>query len=271
MSQRNNNVSRRFRNNRYRHKVYRATSTYEENSDHDMILWNNHSPLSLIQSIPSISSYTSNYDDGFLKLLNVINKLIMWLENESDIFDKSLLNQSKFNKVKNEINNVNNCILNGLKNCNDLIENNQISYSNYPKFKARLQNSKKQFDAIDKQIKHSMHKTNRIIKRYSAKKDLLRRAHKPSYDQADEYSRWQISINLVEYSLETIEKVREEMFYQSDLLKKTKTKLLKFINLTGFSGSIIRVISQRSQMDYYMFIIGCFVTLIIIFVLWYYF
>ena len=95
-------------------------------SAHDQSPWNTHSPSRLIESVPLMLSYAPNYDNGFIKHLNLIKKLVTWLENESDIFDKSLLNEAQFNQMKNEIDNVNNCVLNGLKDCNDLIENNLI-------------------------------------------------------------------------------------------------------------------------------------------------
>eukprot|EP01084_Bolivina_argentea_P078625 142686_1 len=260
-----------FRARKYKHSSSRSTSNYNGDNSHDKILWNTCSPSLLLESMPSISSSSSNYDAGFLKQLNIINKLITWLENESDIFDRSLLNQYKFNKIKNEIDNVNNCISNGFSDCNNLIKNNQISYNNYSKFKARLQNIKNQFDTINKQINRSIYKLNRSFSQQNAKKSLLESANRATYAQADEQQSLKSSIELVNNALDTIKNIKDEMFYQSDLLTKTKGQLLKFINLTGFSGSIIRVISQRSKMDFYIFIIGCFITLTVIFLLWYYF
>ena len=254
-------------NNNY----YGNTNTSRQ-PDYDKILWNTSDPNVLLQSIPSISIYgPNNYDNGFIKHLNLINKLITWLDNESDIFDKSLLNEAKFTKIKNEIDNVNQCISNNLDDLNNLIENNQISYNNYAKYKARLSNIKGQYQSITKRINQSVFKLNRKFKQKKAKRSLLENANKSSHAQADEYQSLKASLSLIDDTLEMISNVKTDMLHQSDLLKMTKSKLLKFINLTGFSSSIIRVISQRSKMDFYIFIIGCIVTLTIIFLLWYYF
>ena len=104
----------------------------------------------------------------------------------------------------------------------------------------------------------------------NAKRALLAET-KNSYAQQDEYQHLKSSMNIVENTLAMIRDVKNDMLHQSDLLKRTKTSLLKFINLTGFSGSIIRVISQRSTMDFYIFIAGCIITLTIIFALVWYF
>merc|ERR1712087_520089 len=92
-----------------------------------------------------------------------------------------------------------------------------------------------------------------------------------SYAQADENQHLKASMGLVDDTLKMIGDIRTEMLGQSDLLKRTKGQLLKFMNLTGFSSSIIRVISQRSKVDFIIFIIGCVLTLTIIFALWYFF
>ena len=267
-------MSRRYPHHSYdNHNINHYTNnTSQSNNDYDKILWNTSDPNILISSIPLISSYSNNYDNGFIKHLNLINKLIIWLDNESDIFDKSLLNEKKFIKVKCEIDNVNNCISNGLNDCNLLIENNQISYNNYSKYKARLTNIKNQYESIKKRISQSIFKLNRKFKQKNAKKSLLQNANSSSsYAQADEYAHLKSSLSIVDDTLQIMQAIKTDMLHQSDLLKRTKSQILKFINLTGFSGSIIRVISQRSKMDFYIFIVGCIVTLTIIFGLWYYF
>merc|ERR1712154_712989 len=76
---------------------YNATSTTAITTR-----WNTHSPQKLLQSLPSVSSYAPNYDNGFIKHLNAIKKMVKWLENECDIFDKSLLNETEFKQMKNE-------------------------------------------------------------------------------------------------------------------------------------------------------------------------
>eukprot|EP01083_Nonionella_stella_P060872 158735_1 len=262
------NASKMSRRNPYHY----SASEYDANN-YDKILWNTGSASNLMNSMPLINSYSSNYDNGFLSHLNAIRKLITWLENESDIFDKSLLNEAKFNRIKNEMTTIQNCITNGLKDCNDLIEKNKISYNNYSKYKARYQNVRLQFTTIDKQIKRSMHKLNRKFAQKKAKKSLLQNAHNTSQmnAQMDEYEHLKSSLGLIDDTLEMIRNVKSDMFHQSNLLRGAKKNLLKLINLTGFSSSIIRVISQRSQMDFYIFIIGCVLTLTIIFALVYYF
>ena len=265
-------MARRYPHHSYHHSNYsHSASSYDKNIDYDKILWNTSSPSKLIESIPNILSYSSNYDNGFNKHLNCIKKLITWLENESDIFDKSLLNESKFVKIKNEMENVTNCISNGLDDCHNLIEKNQISYSNYSKFKARLANIKNEYNSIQKRMNQSMYKLSRQFKQKHAKKSLLSNANKSSYAQADEYQHLKSSMSIIDDTLQMINDVTHEMKNQSNFLKQTKGKLLKFINLTGFATSIIRVISQRSKMDFYIFIVGCITTLLIIFLLWYYF
>lgn len=243
---------------------------YSNSPRQDQMQWNTQSPARLIQSMPLMSSYAPNYDDGFIRHLNIIKKMVTWLENESDIFDKSLLSESTFQAMKSEIDNVNNCILNGLKDCNDLIENNLITYNNYSKFKAKTKHCKAQYDIIHKILNRSIHKMQRGFTQKNAKRALLENT-KTSYNQQDEHQHLTSAHNIIDDTLAMLKDVKMEMFEQSNLLKKAKTSLLKFINLTGFSGSIIRVISQRSTMDFYIFIAGCIITLTVIFALVWFF
>ena len=89
--------------------------------------------------------------------------------------------------------------------------------------------------------------------------------------KVDEYQHLKSSIGLVNDTLEMIRNVKDDMIEQRGMLDGLKKNTLKFINLTGFGQSIIRVITQRSKVDFIIFVVGCVLTLLVIFALWYFF
>merc|ERR1740123_2299741 len=179
------------------------------------IQWNTPSPTRLLESLPILQPN----DNGFIRHLNIIKKLVTWLENESDIFDKSLINETTFHAMKSEIDNVNACILNGLKDCNELIENNKITYNNYSKFKAKSKHCRHQYDIIHKILNRSIVKQTRRFTQKNAKRALLKDTN-ASYNQQDEHQHLQSAHNIIDDTLSMLKDVKAEMFQQSGLLKK---------------------------------------------------
>ena len=116
-----------------------------------------------------------------------------------------------------------------------------------------------------------MAKLEKRFNQKKAKKGFLNGTAAPSYDEVDEYQHLKSSIGLVDDTLNMISSVKESMLHQQGMMDRLKQKTLKFINLTGFGQSIIRVITQRSKVDFVIFVVGAIVTLIVIFALWYFF
>ena len=74
-----------------------------------------------------------------------VNKLISWLDCESDIYEKSLLSEIEFDDIKSEMARVRQCIDECLRACKEMTESNHIAYRHHSAYSARLSSAENEF------------------------------------------------------------------------------------------------------------------------------
>ena len=60
------------------------------------------------------------------------------------------------------------------------------------------------------------------------------------------------------------------LYSQSEILKKVKQRTMQMLNTIGMSESILKLIDKRTKADVFIFIALVIITLLIIYVLYYY-
>lgn len=60
------------------------------------------------------------------------------------------------------------------------------------------------------------------------------------------------------------------LYSQSEVLKKVKQRTMQMLNTIGMSESILKLIDKRTKADVFIFIALAIITLLIIYVLYYY-
>ena len=60
------------------------------------------------------------------------------------------------------------------------------------------------------------------------------------------------------------------LYSQSEILKKVKQRTMQMLNTIGMSESILKLIDKRTKADVFIFIALAIITLLIIYVLYYY-
>ncbi|ETO33765.1 v-SNARE family protein, partial [Reticulomyxa filosa] len=126
---------------------------------------------------------------------------------------------------------------------------------------------------IKKATDTSMNRHQRRIKIENSKGKLLNNATttKAQLSRADELTSLQASHGIVDSALEALSNVKSDLFDQKSLLKQTRKKILDLGNLVGFSNSLVGVIMKRTTEDQWILYGGMLFTIVVIFLLWYFF
>jgi len=257
----------------YQSTVSRRSTAYNRSNSNsskshpinDSSLW-----TSTVPRLPDDFSNES-FSSGLVKLKAIIE----WVERQSDILN-GLLTNTQFEIMSQDMNNVCADIKQGFDHLHRLVTDSHHTSTSYSQDKARLHSLQQQWQQIKKSTDTVINRHQRRIKIENSKGKLLNNAKggkgwKAQLSRADELSSLQASQGIVDSALEALSNVKTDLFDQKSLLKQTRKKILDLGNLVGFSNSLVGVIMKRTMEDQWILYGGMILTLLVIFLLWYYF